>query len=242
MSDVSEDLIEVDTVSGRSKIKRTLQFDPSILCSRCDGQIGKYDEVLGSFVKSWVKHPDRDVEREFADDLVVVRQPCHVPSLVISLAAILLRFSFSGRYPEFDLGRYYEQMFSEWVRSGSLPEDVDRLFSIILIGYSADVIVSAEGRDPYDMSRVMRGQPRGGRFGHAHIYSFELPSLFFAAKVGKGGWPSRLRGYPTLENYTDEVEIPCVPFRKSMTLYEVGNSVKTNRAWIDRQRAKRARR
>jgi len=232
----SKTLVKVDLASGASKRKSTLELDSNILCQECDGKLGVFDEELVRFIRSWRSSPIRHQEIDMQANPPTATIKCNSNKLLLSLITILLRFSFSEKYSSLSIGTY-ENTFVSWLKMGKLPEDSERFFSAITLGYAVE---DPEGDGKVDLSRAMKSRPIGGRLNDAHVYMLELPSIFFLARVGKRRWPLESSYYPINKN-THQVEVPCLDFKYSSLIKdEIMEARSNNKRWIKEQGRKRA--
>lgn len=228
-------LVNINLNSGKSKSTNTLESDRNILCQKCDSHLGLYDEELVKYVKRWQSSPVRYQKIDMSGPPPTEKIKCNSNKLLLSLLTILLRFSYSDRYENVSLGSY-EKTFATWLRTGVLPENFEQCFSAIAFGYAVE---EAQGQKDTDLSRTMKALPVGGRVDGAFIYFFELPSVFFLARVGKTRW-SHEANYPPILKNKDEIKVPCLDFtHTSLFKDEMLRAPNLNKRWIEERRNER---
>jgi len=163
--------------SKRTFKSQTLEFDKHILCGECDNLLGKYDNALITMLQNWLKHNDR---AGISDRNVKILK-VNVPSgeVLLGIAAIILRFSYSSRFKQVSLGKQYEEKFAQWVRQGVVSNLASNEFSVKIIGYPI-----AEG----DIVNILQSKPNVSKYNFSYYYYFILPGIWVCAKVGKGNW------------------------------------------------------
>jgi len=235
-----EGLKSIDLRDGTTKIRQTLEADKEILCGKCDSYLGLYDEKLVQLIDRWSAAPIRRIAPDKDSPARAEKIDCNTTDLLLSLAAILLRFSFSTRHEWMSLGKY-EEIFSAWIKARELPQNFERYFSAIALGYAIEPACSKDSTDIIDLSKFLRQIPRGGRSGQAHQYFLELPSIFFIVKVGQGQWNFESQtNYPTIPANAQNLAIPNLPFSLTKTFREdMAKAVSLSERWIQRQHLNR---
>jgi len=205
LNDEDNHFISASSKTGYGTKIQTLEFDPNILCAECDGTLGNYDKVLIRTIKKYFNHPLRQEPfKEGKKINAIVTLSLTTYKFKLGIAASYLRMSFSSRFPSINLGRKYTNMLISWLKNGNIPEEEDKHFDIMMIGYSADEA---------GLDKIIISCPMNGKQNHSHYYFQEfLLGLTLTIKIGKGIWAPQIGKYPKITAQKDTLEVPlCDP-------------------------------
>ena len=200
----NDHLKSVSIEEGKAHNIQTLEFDKEILCSSCDGILGKYDRVLVEVIRYFF---DDEARNKFSNPIRTVDVITDTEKLKLAIAAVLYRMSLSKRFSKLYLGKTYEPEFKTWLQNGSIPEDMRSWLEVVLFGYN---------KDKNDLDRTMTADPLAGRAERIHHYFLFLPGLLAIAKVGKAKWTSSVAKYPRINANPENLEIPVLNYEESI--------------------------
>ena len=129
---------------------QTLRYDPNILCAKCDASLGPFDKDFASILKSWVELPAR--RQTFWR--WGIETYCSLEGTPEHLFHV--RFSYSERHPEINLGLASEQTVIKTLEKRLSIESRSPLIDVRLVR----VRWQRCRRDPYDAKRPNALRPR----------------------------------------------------------------------------------
>lgn len=197
--------IEASSKTGYGKKIQTLEFDPNILCSNCDGILGNYDKILIKTIREYFNHPLRKEPFKAGKGITaVIELLLNTEKFKLGIVASYIRMSFSNRFSSINLGHKYENMLARWLENANIPKSEDKFFDIVMIGYSVD---------PLGLDKIIINCPVSHKLNHSHYYFQEfILGLSLVIKVGKGSWMPLVGQYPKITAHKDFLEIPlCDP-------------------------------
>lgn len=168
--DKKKHLISTSIKERKIRKKQTLKFDKEILCADCDRILGKYEEVLIKFFRSFFKH---ELRNKIPIPSIPIDIKTDTEKLKLSIAAILYKMSISRRMPDISLGEKYDDIFRIWLQNGSIPQDMKHYLEVIILGYNKD-----------EFDHILMEDPKYTRLEGVPHYVFYLPAFLIIAKVG----------------------------------------------------------
>ena len=215
--------IEASSETGYGKKIQTLEFDPYILCSKCDGMLGNYDKVLIQTIREYFNHPLRKEPFKGGKGIsAVIDLPLITEQFKLGIVASYIRMSFSNRYPSIKLGRKYENMLVSWLKNAIIPKSEDKFYDIVMIGYSAD---------PLGLDQIIINCPVSYKQNHSHYYLQEfILGLTLVIKVGNGSWMPQVGQHPKITAHKDLLQVPLCDPTKAFSKRLLGDIKKASDA------------
>tara|TARA_R110000803_G_scaffold209789_1_gene280058 strand:- start:212 stop:961 length:750 start_codon:yes stop_codon:yes gene_type:complete len=227
LSERDSSLVLIDGKSGWHKNTQTLEYDREILCAECDQKIGKFEDAFQIFIRDFLDHPDRNKNENQR-----ISVSCDSNRIVLAVLSILLKYSFSKRYPDIQLGSKYEHIISNAVRINTLPSEYGRQIQIVALGSNSH-IVSKDGEER-DLSKVGRAQMMGGRSRSYHTYFMEPPGTWFVIKVGNTNWDPIASNGAVLKD-SKFITVNTAPFDKTILYKDIMSGTFKRNQWIEQR-------
>lgn len=195
---------DIDTRIGQTR--QNLEFDRNILCMVCDRQMGSFETGLINLVVLWKKEPARNFGLDISSTTMPTVIDVAPKTLLLGIAATILKFSYTTRYQDISLGKKYEDMLARCIQTGCLDDDTSKQFSVKIRGHP---------KIQNSLNEIMASAPAFYDYQGNLYFIFILPGIEIYAKIGNAEWERGLSHLGSISPSEDKLKVRLGPFEGS---------------------------